>query len=185
MSGLANCVAAAWQPGIGDPNATGWLTVLAYLLCFALSAKVWLKLHGRRGRAFWGLVALLMLALAVNKQLDLQSALTATGRCLAQAQGWYDHRRIVQVAFVLGVLGLMFLALLMGLRALRGQLWRNGIALAGLMVLCSFVAVRAIGFHHMDALIGSHGFGVSTNYLFENVGLLLIALNALWILRRG
>ncbi|MDB6178760.1 hypothetical protein PAF17_14780 [Paracoccus sp. Z330] len=185
MSGLMTCVAAAWQPGIGDPNATGWLTVLAYVLCLVLSVRVWVKLSGQPGRAFWGLVALLMLFLALNKQLDLQSALTATGRCLAQAQGWYDNRRIVQAAFVLGVLALMVAALLMGLRALRGQLARYGLALAGLTVLCGFVAIRAIGFHHMDALIGHRSFGVSTNYLLENTGLVLIGLNAFRVLRRG
>jgi len=31
--------------------------------------------------------------LAVNKQLDLQSFLTALGRCDARLQGWYETRR--------------------------------------------------------------------------------------------
>lgn len=177
---------AAWQPRIGDPYATGWLTVLAYLLCFVLSAQVWHRLRGQPGRSFWAVIAVLMIFLAVNKQLDLQSALTALGRCMAQAGGWYDSRRIVQVAFILGLLVLMLASLMIALRSLRDRLPRDGVALLGIAVLCTFVAVRAVGFSDMDALIGHRHFGVSANYLFENSGLLLIALNALaLLLRRG
>lgn len=185
MTGLTGCVAAAWRPEIGDPNATGWLTVLAYLVCLVLAVRMWRRLEGQRDRAFWGMVAILMLALAINKQLDLQSAMTAVGRCLAQAGGWYDNRRIVQFGFILGLLALMIGGLLVAFRALHGQLRLNGVALVGLVILCGYVAIRAVGFHHMDALIGQRQFGVSANYVFENAGLLLIGLNAAARLRRG
>ena len=183
--GLIECVGRAWQPRIGDPDATGWLTVLAYLLCFVLAAQVWRRLRGQRGRGFWGMIAVLMLFLAINKQMDLQSAMTALGRCLAEAQGWYDYRRVVQVAFILLLLWGIGSGLLILMRRMRGQLGRHGIALLGLAILCAFVAVRAVGFHHMDALIGQRQFGLSTNYMFENAGLVLIAVNAVWLLRRG
>ena len=52
------------------------------------------------------------------------------------------------------------------------------------LVLAGFVMVRAIGFHHVDALIGQRQLGVSANFVFENAGLLLIALNAAAILLR-
>ena len=52
------------------------------------------------------------------------------------------------------------------------------------MVLAGFVMVRAIGFHHVDALIGQRHLGVSANFVFENAGLVLIALNAAAILMR-
>ena len=32
-AGLWTCVSQDWTPQIGDPEATGWLTVLAYLVC--------------------------------------------------------------------------------------------------------------------------------------------------------
>lgn len=182
---LTGCVLQGWRPQIGDPELTGWLTVLAYLICTVLSAQVWRRLKGRRGRSFWGVMAVVMLLLAINKQLDLQSAMTATGRCLALAQGWYETRRPVQVAVIVAMLIAMPLALLIGMRLMRGQLRSNGVALLGLAVLCSFVAIRAVGFHRMDALIGHREFGISTNFLLENAGLLLIALNAVARLRRG
>jgi hypothetical protein len=43
------------------------------------------------------------LALGVNKQLDLQSALTEAGRVVANIQGWYAQRALVQLAFIVVV----------------------------------------------------------------------------------
>jgi hypothetical protein len=45
----------------------------------------------------------LFLALGINKQLDLQTALTELGRVLAYDQGWYEERQTVQVWFIVGV----------------------------------------------------------------------------------
>ena len=183
-AGLWTCVSQDWTPQIGDPEATGWLTVLAYLVCTALACAVWRGQPRGRGRRFWGLLAVGTLFLAVNKQLDLQTALTATARCLAHAQGWYEQRRIVQLAFIAAFLGLTAGGLWIGRRSLRGNLRESGVALVGLVVLAGFVMVRAIGFHHVDVLIGRRQLGVSANFVFENTGLVLIALNAAAILSR-
>lgn len=183
--GLWGCVAQGWTPRIGDPEATGWLTVLAYLLCAGLSFAAWRRLPRGRARGFWGAIAALTLFLAANKQLDLQTALTAMGRCLALAQGWYEQRRFVQLAFFVLLLTGVVTAVRRGKRALRGNLRENRLGLWGVTILAAYVMVRAAGFHAVDAVIGQRRFGISVNFLFENAGLLLIALNALAILRRG
>jgi hypothetical protein len=36
----------------------------------------------------------------INKQPDLQTALTEAGRYPAHYQGWYDQRQVVQLAFI-------------------------------------------------------------------------------------
>ena len=82
---------------------------------------------------------------------------------------------------ILGVL----IALVWASRALRGQMRRNGLALLGLAVLCGFVLVRAVGFHHVDRLISTDFANIKFNFWFENAGLVLIAINAVWLLRRG
>lgn len=183
-SWLAHCVSARWAPEIGDPTATGWLTVGVYCLGMLLAGAVWRRLPAGQGRGFWAAVTLLLAFLAVNKQLDLQSALTMTGKCLARAQGWYGDRRVVQQAVIAGVLLALVLGLLIGLRSLQGRLRRDAVAMAGLAVLCAFVAVRALSFHHFDRLIGLRDHGISVNFLLENTGLVLIALNAAALLRR-
>ena len=184
-SWLAHCVSARWAPEIGDPTATGWLTVGVYCLGTLLAGAVWRRLPAGQGRGFWAAVTLLLAFLAVNKQLDLQTALTATGRCTARAQGWYDSRQVVQLAFIAGLLAGVALTLAWATKTLRGQMRGNGLALIGLAVLCGFVLVRAVGFGHVDRLISMDFADISYNFWFENSGLLLIAINALILLRRG
>lgn len=181
---LFDCVSARWTPQIGDPTATGWLTVVIYGLGTLLAFLVWRRLPTGQGRGFWAVVTLILACLAVNKQLDLQSALTMTGKCLARAQGWYDNRRLVQQAFIACVLLAMVVGLLAGFRSLQGQMRRNAVALTGLAVLCAFVAIRALSFHHFDRLIGMRDHGISVNFLLENSGLALIVLNAAALLRQ-
>ncbi len=181
---LVACTGARWSPRIGDPTLWGWLTVAAYAACAVLAVAVARRQPGR-ARAFWAAVALAMALLAVNKQLDLQILLTAVGRCIAQAQGWYEQRRSVQREFVLVLLALTGVALALAAGLMRRHLRQNGLALAGLVLVAGFVAIRAAGFYHVDALVHTGFHSVRANFLLENAGLLLIALNALALLRRG
>ncbi|MFC3570891.1 hypothetical protein [Paracoccus sp. TOH] len=185
FAALRACIARDWTPQMGDPEITGWLTVLSYLLCLFLAVKVLRRRPAGAARGLWLAIAALMAFLALNKQLDLQTALTATGRCMARAQGWYDNRWLVQLAFIAGLVLGVVIALLWATKALRGHMRRNGLALLGLAVLCGFVLVRAVGFHHVDRLLSLDFANLAFNFWFENAGLFLIAVNALLLLRRG
>lgn len=178
LADLLDCAGARWSPTIGDPTIWGWATVAAYGLA-ALLSLVAARHKDRRERGFWLLVAALMAALCVNKQLDLQSALTATGRCLAQAQGWYEERRAVQAEFVLALLALCAAAGVLVLVLMRRHLVRLSVAILGLALVVSFVAVRAVGLHHVDALINMDVAGIRANPLLELPGIGLVAANAL------
>ncbi len=183
------CSFARWQPEIGDPSLGGWLTVACYGLACVVAGLVVTRGRGvappmrRRERLFWLLICLLMLGLGINKQLDLQSLLTAVGRCVAQTDGWYAERRAVQAAFIalLSVGGL--LGVLLTAAVLWTRLPRNGLAVLGLGVLVTFVLIRAIGFHHFDRVIEMETLGLRVNWILEIGGILLVALNGLLILR--
>jgi hypothetical protein len=181
---LAACIAERWSPQIGDPSVMGWMTVGAYLVTAVLAIRIAARLRGGRSRVFWALVAGLMLCLAVNKQLDLQSALTAAGRCIAKAQGWYDDRKAVQVRFILWLLGAAVLGLMAGLILLRRDIVANLLALVGLVFVAGFVMVRAVGFHHVDAFLGGSVHDVRVNWILEWTGLVMISANALILQRR-
>ena len=180
---LKACVARDWSPQIGDPNITGWLTVIAYLVCFGLACMVTTRLKAQRGRFLWFAISGLMLFLALNKQLDLQTVLTATGRCMSHIQGWYEDRQTVQKLFIGAMIVCISLAIALMLSQMRGKVRENLLAFCGLFVLMTFVMIRAVGFHHMDSLIGAEIASVSLNFILENLGLLMIALNALAHLR--
>ena len=94
-----------WIPGIGDPTIGAWVTVALYLLasgsCWISAQKLRLEDIPRSNeRRAWRAISVLLLALGINKQLDLQTALTAAGRVLAKNQGWYEQRQFVQLVFI-------------------------------------------------------------------------------------
>lgn len=157
--------------------------MLVYLAAGIASARAALRCgrHGaeRAERRFWWIATAVLLFLAVNKQLDLQSLLTMVARCHAALAGWYDDRRGIQKAFIWlvaggGVAALGLLALL-----LRGILDRVGLALIGLCFVCGFVVIRAASFHNMDGLLGSMAAGMKVNWLLELPGPLLVLAVAL------
>ena len=183
MQTTLTCAFAQWSPGLGDNNLMGWLTVVVYLMAGLAAGRVARRLTAvdpvtRRERRFWVITAVLLLLLAINKQLDLQSLLTMLARCHAQLSGWYDVRRAVQEVFIWLVaagavvtLGLMTLLLL----GILGRVW---LALVGLGFVCAFVVIRAASFHNVDVLLGSTAAGIKLNWLLELPGPILVALVA-------
>lgn len=185
---MIGCILDRWQPGIGDPNWQGWATVLVYLVTATLAFRVtgragFPPATRRREWLFWAMTALIMAALAINKQLDLQSAVTAAGRCLALAQSWYGQRRALQLGFILALamLALVFLSCLLVL--LRKSWPRTALPAMGLVFVCAFVMIRAVGFHHVDRMLGLPMLGLGVNTALEWTGPALISLGAFRLLR--
>ncbi|MEC8652581.1 MAG: hypothetical protein VXY92_08465 [Planctomycetota bacterium] len=176
-----------WSPGIGDPTVAGWVTVAAY---FAAAATCWCaRSQARRERAqgaghassrFWAAASVGLAARGLNKQLDLQTALTELGRVLAREQGWYEHRRVVQLAFILIVLSVVAVACRWLFRAAREDLSRLWLAMVGAAALCGFVAIRATSFHHVDVCLWVDLFcGLRMNVLLELSGIFCVGVSAL------
>lgn len=178
-----------WSPSIGDPSLMGWLTVAAYFLCAWQSFKVhqsgeriFQQLIVRQKR-FWLATACVMLALGINKQLDLQTFFTATARYMAWQQGWYEERQTYQRIFIAtigcaGVLVFSFLAV-MYYKVLR----YHAFAIAGLAFLMVFVFVRATSFHNVDAFLGAQWLGLRMNWLLELGGIGLVYWNTRKLMR--
>jgi hypothetical protein len=148
------CVSDRWQPTIGDPNIAGWAICAAYALAAILAVIVlreapFAPAHRRREQVLWLLIACLMAVLALNKQLDLQSLMLAAGRCLAQEQGWYENRRLVQRDFILALIAVAALGGAAIIWLLRGIVRHNLMALLGLACLAGFVLIRGGHFFHM------------------------------------
>jgi hypothetical protein len=174
-----------WHPGIGDPNATGWITVAAYLgtavLCACCAAR---EPPGGRRRRLWGGYALLLFALGINKQLDLQTWFTEIGRDIAMAHDWYADRAGVQRGFIAALAASGVVSLIGLLVASRGLGRALTAAASGLLFLVVFVVVRATSFHHVDAWLGFElGGRVRMNVALELGGIAIIAAAALARLR--
>ena len=174
-----------WSPRIGDPTVGGWLTVILYVLtsvsCWRAARKVGARdintLHERRG---WQFISVLFLALGINKQLDLQSALTEAGRVVANIQGWYAQRALVQLAFIVVVAIICTIAgIALVIWARRARLPARLALIGTILVLC-FVLVRAASFHHVDRFISTEFLGLRWNWILEMGGIAVVLVASGW-----
>ncbi|HKQ40183.1 MAG TPA: hypothetical protein VJ063_19075 [Verrucomicrobiae bacterium] len=176
-----------WEPGIGDPTFIGWFTVVAYLvaalLCWIDAMRT--RVGDRRAYVFWLTFAAFMVALGINKQLDLQSLFTVVFKQFAKSTGWYEDRRVFQAIFiaVMAFFGLAFAAL--------AWVWtsrtlpEHRVALLGGIFLVSFIVIRAASFHHIDQILGKELAFFRINHVLELGGIACVALGALKVRRRS
>lgn len=172
-----------WKPGIGDPTVWGWFTVAAYIAAavFAIKASKAAQISGREWKiesAFWLGVTIAMVALGINKQLDLQSLLTELARDWSKASGWYEGRRAVQeIAISLMAASALAIAIHLSV-SLRRTAIEVRLAVLGLCFVLAFVVIRAASFHHIDALLNSRFIGINWNALLELPGVIVTAILA-------
>jgi uncharacterized membrane protein YbhN (UPF0104 family) len=131
-------------------------------------------------RGLWRAISVAFIALGVNKQLDLQSALTELGRVLATSQGWYEQRQVVQFWFILAAGSIcLLLGLILLVMARRAPL-PTWVALVGVTLVLAFVAIRAASFHHFDRFIGTRILGLKWNWVLEIGGISIVLIASEW-----
>jgi multidrug efflux pump subunit AcrB len=167
-----------------NPARAEALITLAYALTLIPVLFARTRAPATRERLFWAIAALAILALGLNKPLDLQTNLTQWARDIARDGGWFDRRREVQALFIAGLAGTTTLAgilLAWWARHMRPAVW---LALAGLLALAAFVTLRAASFHHVDVALRTPLLGTRAWVTLELAGITLVALGALATLRR-
>jgi len=192
MMDLAANVAFSGQWLGGDPTFLGWLTTVVYLLtavlclfCAASVRRIYPGSDPRPHMLVWGGLGFLLLFLGFNKELDLQTSFTSTIKGIAWEQGWYAYGQRAQVLFLLAfaVVGLVVVAIIAW--SIR-RYWRSYLfLLLGMVAIFRFIAVRIASFYgiYLPELSRFTG-GVRINWLLELIGVLLIAVAALFNLRR-
>lgn len=168
-----------WRPGIGDPSVGGWLTVLLYVLAAISSWKTARQLDASESR-LWRSISVAFLGLGLNKQLDLQTAITELGRILAYDEGWYGQRQIVQFWFIVAVAVTCLLVALVLLYLARRSTLQTWLGLLGVVLVLGFVVIRAASFHHVDRFIGTRILGLKWNWLLEMGGIVIVILSSEW-----
>ncbi len=172
----------SWHPGIGDPTIGGWITVALYLLssfsCWTTAAVV-----GRCDRVdaqIWRTISVVFFFLGINKQLDLQSAMTEIGRMLAFAGGWYESRRTVQIDFIVGVAAICLATISLAVFLARKSPIQTWGALVGSTFVFGYVTIRAALFHHFDRFISSRYLGFRWNWILEITGIAVVLVASEW-----
>ena len=172
---------------MGDPTAAGWAITIAYfivtLLCWRAGLKektINVNIQKPERHLLWFGLSILLLVLGINKQLDLQTLLTALGREIAQENGLYESRREIQLIFVILFALFCFSSFVALSWWLRGCWRRYWIALLGVALLVSFVVIRAASFHHVDYLVRKSSIigPFSMKYIVELGGILIVVFGA-------
>ncbi len=140
-----------WLRTMGDPDLVDWISTFLYFAaawrCQAAAAMCW-----ESGQIpFWRCASYALIALGINKQLDLQTLLLAVGRYTAHVCGWYGSRRPAELAFLAVVLIAGFSMFAAVVWHSRGRQLR-WLALAGFTLIGLFVAARAGRILHFDAV---------------------------------
>lgn len=174
---LGATVDGRWHPRIGDPTVVGWATVAAYLLgawtcwrTYGLEVEESRPLDSNQATRrpwFWAILALLLVVLGINKQMDFQSLLTQVGRDLAQNQGWYSQRRLYQTRFIKAIALGGAASLILLCWFCRHDWRRRFLALVGMIGLVGFILIRASSFHHVDQLLGMRLSILKVNWIIE------------------
>jgi hypothetical protein len=161
-----------------DAGNLPWVIVGAYALATALSVFSARAAQAPGERRFWCMAALILLFLCLNKQLDLQTYLTAFLRQMARRQGWYEQRRPVQVVFITIVAAI---ALGVGAYIVRFTIAANvsvRTAMVGLVLLATYIVLRAASFHHLDWALGRMVNGVKVHNYVELTCILVVIVGA-------
>lgn len=162
---------------IGDPTFVGWLTVLIYFL--ATLRCVYKAIESKRAGGnyqFWLFLALFLLSLGINKQLDMQTWFEQTMKAVAEEHGWYAHKALLQKVFI-AFLGIGMLTILISFRLYLANTWRNyRLTWIGIVLLCLFILVRAAAFNRLDFLVNHDFLGFNITEMLEISAILLIIL---------
>ena len=174
---------AVTLPG-GDPDPASWAVALLDLLAAGVCLMIAFGrgVLDRRGRVFWLLLAVIALALGVNRQADPQRVLLPwVGRTLEeQSLGGYRWLATVAGAAAVAVAAIAVLGALWWLARPR----RFRLALAGTSVLLVFAVVRTAALGNLllaGRTLPSH----SAALVLEGAGAVLVLVAAVDELLRG
>jgi hypothetical protein len=143
-----------WKLGFNDPTTAGWMATSIYiftaLLCLAY-ARCAEPVRGHR--VFWWSLAVGLLVMGINKQLDLHVLLEDIGRELAKRHGLYFQRRNIQMSFVtaLATASLIILVFIGWMN--RGISLQRWLAFCGIVLLVAFIIARAASMHYVFKIL--------------------------------
>lgn len=163
---------------MGDPTIQGWSVAIGYAIAAVLAVHASARAAERQQRLLWRTLAFILLLMALNKQLDLQSCLTNMVRREAIEDGWYGQHRRLQAYFIAALA-----AATLALGAVLAWLLRRAdlssrVAAFGTMMIAAFVTLRAASFHHFDEILTIKLANWSAGSLLEAGGIVLIAAGA-------
>lgn len=148
---------------------TSGLLLLMTILCLLYTWQVRQRasVHQRSLQRFYATQALLLLGLSMDKQWGVLAWLTNYSRFWAMREGWYYSRRPLQFDLIVGIIGAGLLLFGLACWYFRAILRQHWLPLLGAIGLLTYVAVRAVSLHAVDAMLADRVLGVRLDLLLE------------------
>ena len=177
---LGVTVYGRWRLAIDDSTVTGWLLAGAFIATALLCSLYARCAESHRGhRVFWWSLAVGLLVLGINKQLDLHVLIEAVAREVAKRHGWYSQRRAIQMWFVTGLATIsLALAVFTGW-AMRGVWRQRWLPFCGIVIMLAFILVRTASINHVCEMLNLEPPGSWLLSVFQGVGIACIGVSAL------
>lgn len=146
------------------------------MLCvsYALRLHYSTSAQRRQLQVFYGGQALLLLLLGLNREWGLLNTLTSYSRLTAMREGWYNLRRLAQVDLIIGLGVAALLMLLLAGWCFRPILRQQWLPLLLAIGLLTYVAIRTVSLHAVDAIILDRVLGIPWDWLIELSGSALL-----------
>ncbi len=182
----AFCFLLSAFPQAGDPTVLGWATFALYLIASVCSLRASIirrpfdhaDSDPEQARV-WRVLAVMLLLLGLNKELDLQTALTKLGRQLALAEDLYASRRVIQIIFLVSLLLVLGLVAGKFFKTLQKFARTHPLAGTGGALVATYVVIRAASIEHVDQLLGFDLEDVWALGLVELLGTILVIAGAI------
>ena len=166
-------------------NAADWVTAASYVAAAFLSGRAAYHARNRAAReaTFWTACVALLVFLGINELLDLQKYLTLAARAHAHTHGWYDHRREVQLAFIVSLALASLLLTAASFALIKGLHKSIQAACFGFVFIGAFIILRAASFHHVSLWFSQGPSKTDLISMPEFAGIVIVAAAA-WLYRR-
>ncbi|HEX5478158.1 MAG TPA: hypothetical protein VFY79_00410 [Dehalococcoidia bacterium] len=137
-----------------------WLRIAVYVVAALASAAVAVRSWGGRAHddrwiaTFWSVTAALLVLLALARGISFGAELAHWGRTVFRTEGWYPDRRPLQRDAILALVAGAGIVGVAGGGVLVARRWASLLPAFLLVVaLLTFVSVRAISLHDIDAVL--------------------------------
>jgi hypothetical protein len=170
----------------GHLTALGWTNFALYLIAALLSFRTAASVRGQQSSAtgrVWLWIGVILAALGLNKQFDLQTLLIELGRQFAGADHLRAYRAELHALFFLGFMLAIILLLALVMLRFSAEAVRFArqlpLAAAGCILVCAYIVIRAVSIDNVDLMLGFDFERIPFLWLLEAGGLLLIIVQAL------
>lgn len=176
-----------WKTYRGDYSLSGWIITFFYAVCCLSLIIFFLRTSfvTLLDQLFWFGIFGVIVFVSINKQLDLQMLITDVMRTALKEYQLYETRKPFQIRIIS-----LFATLGVGTISFVMYLFRKShksmfVALGGIGTIFSFLVLRLISYHKIEALLVQN-VGIFTVFdCFEIVGIWMVILSLIWYYKKS